>query len=39
MAEARRCVRQSMPDDDGRNQRRYLIATYHWAGGWPALRP
>jgi len=37
MSEARREVRRAMPDDDGRNQRRYLIGTYHWAGGWPAI--
>jgi hypothetical protein len=38
MSEARRVVRQAIPDDDGKNQRRYLMATHAWAGGWPALR-
>jgi len=38
MAEARRLIRRTIPEDDGREQRRYLMATYAWAGGWPALR-
>jgi hypothetical protein len=37
MSDAHRTVRASMPADDGRMQRRYLVATYSWAGGWPAI--
>lgn len=38
MSEAHRAVRARYPDDDGSTQRRYLVGTFHWAGGWPRIR-
>jgi hypothetical protein len=38
MSEARRVIRRTIPTDDGREQRRYLVGVHHWAGGWPRIR-
>lgn len=38
MSEARREVLKLLPEDGGRDQRRYLIGVCHWAGGWPRSR-